>query len=257
MRKILSSFILGAMAVSAVAQNHALKISTETASTNAWDKQVQINIADANLAEATQYKITFDVKVDGAAFTFGVQTVDANSAHLGIWNATAAFNYIADCKPTTDWSEYTGYTDEVAHEACCVHCPKADTHTGSSPIKCPESEGEVCPTEEIKYATNTLYFNVGKLAGTLYIDNIKVYSGNGELVYTQDFESDGVLGKVKTPGWGDHTKLAITTEAIEVPSATGVNGVKAETQASKRIENGKIVIENNGNKYNVAGQIVK
>lgn len=257
MRKILSSFILGAMAVSAVAQNHALKISTETASTNAWDKQVQINIADANLAEATQYKITFDVKVDGAAFTFGVQTVDANSAHLGIWNATAAFNYIADCKPTTDWSEYTGYTDEVAHEACCVHCPKADTHTGSSPIECPESEKKVCPTEEIKYATNTLYFNVGKLAGTLYIDNIKVYSGNGELVYTQDFESDGVLGKVKTPGWGDHTKLAITTEAIEVPSATGVNGVKAEAQASKRIENGKIVIENNGNKYNVAGQIVK
>ena len=167
MRKILSSFILGAMAVSAVVQNHALKISTETASTNAWDKQVQINIADANLAEATQYKITFDVKVDGAAFTFGVQTVDANSAHLGIWNATAAFNYIADCKPTTDWSEYTGYTDEVAHEACCVHCPKADTHTGSSPIECPESEKKVCPTEEIKYATNTLYLNIGKLAGTL------------------------------------------------------------------------------------------
>ena len=257
MKKILSSFILGAMAVSAVAQNHALKISTETASTNAWDKQVQINIADANLAEATQYKITFDVKVDGAAFTFGVQTVDANSAHLGIWNATAAFNYIADCKPTTDWSEYTGYTDEVAHEACCVHCPKADTHTGSSPIKCPETKDEVCPTEEIKYATNTLYFNVGKLAGTLYIDNIKVFSSSNELLYTQDFETDGVLGKVTTPGWGDHAKLAITTEAIEVPSATGVNGVKAEAQASKRVENGKIVIENNGNKYNVAGQIVK
>ncbi|MBO4596516.1 MAG: hypothetical protein J5676_01365 [Bacteroidaceae bacterium] len=258
MKKILSSLFLGAMALSAVAQNHVLKVSSPEASTNPWDKQVYVSIADAGLDVGVTYKITFDVKIDGTPLEFGVETVDANSEHLGIWNATAALNYIASCNAGNEWSVYEGYTDETAHEACCVHCPDKDTHTGSGPISCPNHGGE-CPKEEIKYATNTIYLNIGKMVGDLYIDNIKVYNTNGELLYTEDFEREDALKVVTRPGWGDHAKLGIVRDEAEVPSTTGfVKKIKKyDSKKIKRVENGKVVIENGGNKFNVAGQTVK
>lgn len=65
--------------------------------------------------------------------------------------------------------------------------------------------------------------------------------------------TDNSSGYMNTPAYFALDGLTITTEKLE----TGIQNVETSVKATKRLVNGELLIEHNGNTYNAAGQLRK
>lgn len=201
--------------------NHVLKLTQDAAKANPWDTQVFINIK--NLKEGEKYTIEFDV-LGGAEFTLGTETIDdAQTEHMTEWNASAVFNYTEEVNVTTSWAKGIVTAPGVTDVNCHSHCtPKTEggsiSHASGSTSSC-----NVAVHEKTTYAATAILLNVGKTVGELCIDNVVVKDGEGNVVYTEDFENAKVAADNKTatayfPGW-QGAKWSIVE--MDAPSSLG------------------------------------
>lgn len=65
--------------------------------------------------------------------------------------------------------------------------------------------------------------------------------------------TDKGQGGINTPTYFALDGLTISTEKVE----TGIQNVETSVKATKRLVNGELLIEHNGNTYNAAGQLLK
>lgn len=183
MKKFLTLVAAAFMAVSVSAANKVLKI-TGTADNpgETYSRQCFINLK--NVQKGKPNVVKFDVYTSSdTEFKIGTQAIDdIQTDHKNQWNSSAVFSY-------TDALTITKDRKEVA-----VHFP------GKTTVDCATHKDKL---ENFEYAASALLLNIGKLPkdAILYIDNVKVYDEEGNLLSSEDFENATVAA-------GDKTKTA-------------------------------------------------
>lgn len=208
MKKFFTLFAIAMIAFSASAQNHALKLTQAEAKANPWDTQVFIKVK--NLEPNTKYTVYFDV-LGESSFNISTEEIDdVQTDHKDPYNASGVFNYTENVDVTTTWS--TGHA----------------SFKGITNVNC-STEGHDATHSNFEFAATALLIGAGKTAGALYIDNVVVKNEAGNVVYTQDFESNPTLAEYDTstdahyPGW-----QGATWTIVEVEGPTGLHNIEAE-----------------------------
>lgn len=199
MKKFLTLVAAAFMAVSVSAANKVLKITGTTDNLGeTYSRQCFINLK--NLEKGKAYVVKFDVYTSSdTEFNIGTEAIDdSQTEHKDQWNNSAVFSY-------TDGLTITKDRKEVA-----VHFP------GKTTVDCATHKDKL---ENFEYAASALLLNIGKLPkdAILYIDNVKVYDKEGNLLFSEDFENATVAADDKTKtayylGWQKGANFEIVDE---------------------------------------------
>lgn len=211
MKKLLTLVAAAFMAVNVSAANKVLKI-TGTADNPGEDYSRQCFINLKNLEKGKAYVVKFDVHTSSdTEFKIGTEAIDdSQTEHKNQWNNSAVFSYTEGLTITKD-------RKEVA-----VHFP------GKTTVDCYTHKDKL---EDFEYAASALLLNIGKLPkdAILYIDNVKVYDDEDNLLFSEDFENATVAAddKNKTAyylGWQGGANFEIADEnATYIPSVDLAN----------------------------------
>ena len=180
MKKFLTLVAAAFMAVNVSAANKVLKI-TGTADNpgETYSRQCFINLKKVQKGKPNVVK--FDVYTSSdTEFKIGTEAIDdIQTDHKNEWNNSAVFSY-------TDGLTITKDRKEVA-----VHFP------GKTTVDCATHKDKL---ENFEYAASALLLNIGKLPkdAILYIDNVKVYDEEDNLLFSEDFENATVAKYDKT-----------------------------------------------------------
>ena len=211
MKKIMTLVAAILMAANVGAANKVLKI-TGTADTpgEAYSRQCFINLK--NVQKGKPNVVKFDVYTSSdTEFQIGTEAIDdAQTEHKNQWNNSAVFSYTDELTITKDKKEVE------------VHFP------GITTVDCDTHKDKL---ENFEYAASALLLNIGKLPkdAILYIDNVKVYDEDGNLLSSEDFENATVAAYDKTKtayylGWQEGAKFEIADEnATYIPSVDLAN----------------------------------
>lgn len=180
MKKFLTLVAAAFMAVNVSAANKVLKITGTTDNLGeTYSRQCFINLK--NLEKGKAYVVKFDVYTSSdTEFNIGTEAIDdSQTEHKDQWNNSAVFSY-------TDGLTITKDRKEVA-----VHFP------GKTTVDCYTHKDKL---ENFEYAASALLLNIGKLPkdAILYIDNVKVYDEEDNLLFSEDFENATVAKYDKT-----------------------------------------------------------
>lgn len=210
MKKFFTLVAAAFMAVSVSAANKVLKITGTADKANPWDSQCFINLK--NLEKGKAYVVKFDVYTSSdTEFKIGTQAIDdIQTEHMNQYKNSAVFSYTDELTITKD-------RKEVA-----VNFP------GKTTVDCATHNDKL---ENFEYAASALLLNIGKLPkdAILYIDNVKVYDKEGNLLFSEDFENATVAeyDKTKTAyylGWQHGANFEIADEnATYIPSVDLAN----------------------------------
>ena len=219
------------MAVSVSAANKVLKI-TGTADNpgEAFSRQCFINLK--NVQKGKPNVVKFDVYTSSdTEFKIGTQAIDdIQTDHKNQWNSSAVFSYTDALTITKDRKEvavhFPGKTKVTCHSHCTAKPGMEIDHKNGNTKNC---DPEIL--EDYEYAATALLLNVGKLPkdAILYIDNVKVYDEEGNLLSSEDFENATVAkyDKTKTAyyiGWQGGANFEIADEnATYISSLTLAN----------------------------------
>ena len=230
MKKFLTLVAAAFMAVSVSAANKVLKI-TGTADNpgEAYSRQCFINLK--NLEKGKAYVVKFDVYTTaGTEFTIGTEAIDDKTEHMTEWKTSAVFNYTEELTLTNKKSEavinFPGKTTVTCHSHCTAKPGMEIDHTGGNTQNCnPEI------LKDYEYAATALLLNIGKLPkdAILYIDNVKVYDKEGNLLFSEDFDNATVAADDNTKtayylGWQKGANFEIADEnATYIPSVDLAN----------------------------------
>lgn len=199
------------MAANGGAVNKVLKI-TGTADNpgETYSRQCFINLK--NVQKGKPNVVKFDVYTSSdTEFKIGTQAIDdIQTEHKTQYNSSAVFSYTDELTITKD-------RKEVA-----VHFP------GKTEVNCYTHKDKL---ENFEYAASALLLNIGKLPkdAILYIDNVKVYDEEGNLLSSEDFENATVAAYDKTKtayyiGWQGGANFEIADEnATYISSLTLAN----------------------------------
>lgn len=200
MKKFLTLVAAAFMAVSVSAANKVLKI-TGTADNpgEPYSRQCFINLK--NVQKGKPNVVKFDVYTSSdTEFKIGTQAIDdIQTDHKNEWNNSAVFNYTEELTLTNEKSEavinFPGKTKVTCHSHCTAKEGMKIDHTGGNTQNC---DPEIL--ENYEYAATALLLNIGKLPkdAILYIDNVRVYDEEGNLLSSEDFENATVAADDKT-----------------------------------------------------------
>lgn len=219
MKKLLTLVAAAFMAVSVSAANKVLKI-TGTADNpgETYSRQCFINLK--NVQKGKPNVVKFDVYTSSdTEFKIGSEAIDdIQTDHKNEWNNSAVFNYTEELTLTNTKSEavinFPGKTTVICHSHCTAKPGMEIDHKGGNTNNCnPEI------LENYEYAATALLLNIGKLPkdAILYIDNVKVYDADGNLLSTENFDNAtvGEYDATKTvhyPGWQGGANFEIADE---------------------------------------------
>ena len=231
MKKLLTLVAAAFMAVSVSAANKVLKI-TGTADNpgETYSRQCFINLK--NVQKGKPNVVKFDVYTSSdTEFKIGTQAIDdIQTDHKNEWNNSAVFNYTEELTLTNEKSEavinFPGKTTVTCHSHCTAKSGMEIDHKNGNTKNC---DPEIL--EDYEYAATALVLNVGKLPkdAILYIDNVKVYDEEGNLLSSEDFENATVAAYDKTKtayyiGWQGGANFEIANEnATYISSLTLAN----------------------------------
>lgn len=219
MKKFLTLVAAAFMAVSVSAANKVLKI-TGTADNpgETYSRQCFINLK--NVQKGKPNVVKFDVYTSSdTEFTIGTEAIDeTQKEHMTEWNASAVFSYTEELTLTNQKSEavinFPGKTTVICHSHCTAKPGMTIDHTKGNTKNC---DPEIL--ENYEYAATALLLNIGKLPkdAILYIDNVKVYDADGNLLSTENFDNAtvGEYDATKTvhyPGWQGGANFEIADE---------------------------------------------
>lgn len=219
MKKLLTLVAAAFMAVGVSAANKVLKI-TGTADNpgEAYSRQCFINLK--NVQKGKPNVVKFDVYTSSdTEFKIGTEAIDdIQTDHKNEWNNSAVFNYTEELTLTNTKSEavinFPGKTKVTCHTHCTAKPGMEIDHTGGNTKNC---DPEIL--ENYEYAATALLLNIGKLPkdAILYIDNVKVYDADGNLLSTENFDNAtvGEYDATKTvhyPGWQGGANFEIADE---------------------------------------------
>lgn len=228
MKKLLTLVAAAFMAVNVSAANKVLKI-TGTADTPGADysRQCFINLKNVQMGKPNVVK--FDVYTSSdTQFKIGTEAIDdIQKEHLNEWNFSAVFSNTGELTLTKTKSEAVIHFPGKADVSCHSHCtPKEGlgiqiNHNGGNTNNCYPAYHK-----NFEYAASALLLNIGKLPkdAIIYIDNVKVYDADDNLLSTEDFENATVAAgdKSKTVyylGWQEGANFEIADEnATYIPS---------------------------------------
>lgn len=230
MKKFFTLVAAAFMAVSVSAANKVLKI-TGTADNpgEPYSRQCFINLK--NLEKGKAYVVKFDVfTTAGTEFKIGTEAIDDKTEHKTEWNTSAVFNYTEELTLTNAKSEavinFPGKTTVTCHSHCTAKPGMEIDHKDGNTKNCnPEI------LENYEYAASALLLNIGKLPkdAILYIDNVKVYDKEDNLLFSEDFENATVAADDNTKtayylGWQKGANFEIADEnATYIPSVDLAN----------------------------------
>ena len=231
MKKIMTLVAAVLMAANGGAVNKVLKI-TGTADNpgETYSRQCFINLK--NVQKGKPNVVKFDVYTSSdTEFKIGTQAIDdIQTEHKSEWNASAVFNYTDELTITKDRKEvavhFPGKTTVTCHSHCTAKEGMKIDHTNGNTKNC---DPEIL--ENYEYAATALVLNIGKLPkdAILYIDNVKVYDKEGNLLSSEDFENATVAAYDKTKtayyiGWQGGANFEIANEnATYISSLTLAN----------------------------------
>lgn len=219
MKKFLTLVAAAFMAVSVSAANKVLKITgTVDNPGEPHTRQCFINLK--NVQKGKPNVVKFDVYTTaGTEFKIGTEAIDeTQKEHMTEWNASAVFSYTEELTLTNKKSEavinFPGKTKVTCHTHCTAKPGMEIDHTGGNTKNC---DPEIL--ENYEYAATALLLNIGKLPkdAILYIDNVKVYDADGNLLSTENFDNAtvGEYDATKTvhyPGWQGGANFEIADE---------------------------------------------
>jgi len=231
MKKFLTLVAAAFMAVSVSAANKVLKI-TGTADNpgEAYSRQCFINLK--NVQKGKPNVVKFDVYTSSnTEFKIGTEAIDdIQTDHKNVWNNSAVFNYTEELTLTNGKSEavinFPGKTTVTCHSHCTAKPGMEIDHKDGNTKNCnPEI------LENYEYAASALLLNIGKLPkdAILYIDNVKVYDKEDNLLFSEDFENATVAADDNTKtayylGWQKGANFEIADEnATYIPSVDLAN----------------------------------
>lgn len=231
MKKIMTLVAAVLMAANGGAVNKVLKI-TGTADNpgETYSRQCFINLK--NVQKGKPNVVKFDVYTSSdTEFKIGTQAIDdIQTDHKNEWNNSAVFSYTDELTITKDRKEvavhFPGKTKVTCHSHCTAKPGMEIDHKDGNIENCnPEI------LEDYEYAATALLLNVGKLPkdAILYIDNVKVYDEEGNLLSSEDFENATVAAYDKTKtayyiGWQGGANFEIANEnATYISSLTLAN----------------------------------
>lgn len=231
MKKFLTLVAAAFMAVSVSAANKVLKI-TGTADNLGEPHSRQCFINLKNVQKGKPNVVKFDVYTTaGTEFKIGTEAIDeTQKEHMTEWNASAVFSYTEELTLTNQKSEavinFPGKTTVTCHSHCTAKEGMKIDHTKGNTKNC---DPEIL--ENYEYAATALLLNIGKLPkdAILYIDNVKVYDADGNLLSTENFDNAtvGEYDATKTvhyPGWQGGANFEIADEnATYIPSVDLAN----------------------------------
>lgn len=231
MKKFLTLVAAAFMAVNVSAANKVLKI-TGTADNpgETYSRQCFINLK--NVQKGKPNVVKFDVYTSSnTEFKIGTEAIDdIQTDHKNVWNNSAVFNYTEELTLTNGKSEavinFPGKTKVTCHTHCTAKPGMEIDHTGGNTKNC---DPEIL--ENYEYAATALLLNIGKLPkdAILYIDNVKVYDADGNLLSTENFDNAtvGEYDATKTVhylGWQGGANFEIADEnATYIPSVDLAN----------------------------------
>lgn len=219
MKKLLTLVAAAFMAVNVSAANKVLKI-TGTADNpgETYSRQCFINLK--NVQKGKPNVVKFDVYTSSnTEFKIGTEAIDdIQTDHKNVWNNSAVFNYTEELTLTNKKSEavinFPGKTTVTCHSHCTAKPGMEIDHKGGNTKNC---DPEIL--ENYEYAASALLLNIGKLPkdAILYIDNVKVYDKEGNLLFSEDFENATVAADDKTKtayylGWQKGANFEIVDE---------------------------------------------
>lgn len=222
MKKLLTLVAAAFMAVSVSAANKVLKI-TGTADNpgEPYSRQCFINLKKVQKGKPNVVK--FDVYTSSdTEFKIGTEAIDdSQTDHKDQWNNSAVFSYTEELTITKD-------RKEVA-----VHFP------GKTTVDCATHKDKL---EDFEYAASALLLNIGKLPkdAILYIDNVKVYDEEGNLLSSEDFENATVAAYDKTKtayylGWQEGANFEIADENATYISSVDLANLDFSKEDAKAI----------------------
>lgn len=242
MKKFLTLVAAAFMAVSVSAANKVLKI-TGTADNpgEPYSRQCFINLK--NLEKGKAYVVKFDVYTTaGTEFTIGTEAIDdIQTDHKNEWNNSAVFNYTEELTLTNTKSEavinFPGKTTVTCHSHCTAKLGMEIDHTNGNTKNC---DPEIL--ENYEYAASALLLNIGKLPkdAILYIDNVKVYDKEDNLLFSEDFENATVAADDNTKtayylGWQKGANFEIADENATYISSVDLANLDFSEKDAKAI----------------------
>ena len=213
------------------AVNKVLKI-TGTADNPGDPHTRQCFINLKNVQKGKPNVVKFDVYTSSdTEFKIGTQAIDdIQTDHKNEWNGSAVFSYTDELTITKDRKEvavhFPGKTKVTCHSHCTAKPGMEIDHKNGNTKNC---DPEIL--ENYEYAATALLLNVGKLPkdAILYIDNVKVYDEEGNLLSSEDFKNATVAAynKANTAyyiGWQGGANFEIADEnATYISSLTLAN----------------------------------
>ena len=242
MKKLLTLVAAAFMAVSVSAANKVLKITGTTDNPGEpHTRQCFINLK--NVQKGKPNVVKFDVYTTaGTEFKIGTEAIDdIQTEHMNEWNNSAVFNYTEELTLTNQKSEavinFPGKTTVTCHTHCTAKPGMEIDHTGGNTKNC---DPEIL--ENYEYAATALLLNIGKLPkdAILYIDNVKVYDADGNLLSTENFDNAtvGEYDATKTvhyPGWQVGANFEIADENATYISSVDLANLDFSEKDAKAI----------------------
>lgn len=242
MKKFLTLVAAAFMAVSVSAANKVLKI-TGTADNPGEPHTRQCFINLKNVQKGKPNVVKFDVYTTaGTEFKIGTEAIDeTQTEHMTEWNASAVFSYTEELTLTNQKSEavinFPGKTKVTCHTHCTAKPGMTIDHTKGNTKNC---DPEIL--ENYEYAATALLLNIGKLPkdAILYIDNVKVYDADGNLLSTENFDNAtvGEYDATKTvhyPGWQGGANFEIADENATYISSVDLANLDFSEKDAKAI----------------------
>lgn len=242
MKKFLTLVAAAFMAVGVSAANKVLKI-TGTADKPGEPHTRQCFINLKNVQKGKPNVVKFDVYTTAdTEFKIGTEAIDeTQKEHMTEWNASAVFSYTEELTLTNKKSEavinFPGKTKVTCHTHCTAKPGMEIDHTGGNTKNC---DPEIL--ENYEYAATALLLNIGKLPkdAILYIDNVKVYDADGNLLSTENFDNAtvGEYDATKTvhyPGWQGGANFEIADENATYISSVDLANLDFSEKDAKAI----------------------
>lgn len=242
MKKFLTLVAAAFMAVGVSAANKVLKI-TGTADNpgEAYSRQCFINLK--NVQKGKPNVVKFDVYTSSnTEFKIGTEAIDdIQTDHKNVWNNSAVFNYTEELTLTNGKSEavinFPGKTTVTCHSHCTAKPGMEIDHTNGNTKNC---DPEIL--ENYEYAASALLLNIGKLPkdAILYIDNVKVYDKEDNLLFSEDFENATVAADDNTKtayylGWQKGANFEIADENATYISSVDLANLDFSEKDAKAI----------------------
>ena len=211
MKKLLTLVAAALMAVNVSAANKVLKITGTTDNLGeAYSRQCFINLK--NVQKGKPNVVKFDVYTSfDTEFNIGTEAIDdSQTEHKDPWDNSAVFSYTEGLTITKDRKEVTVNFPGITTVECATHKDKL---------------------VNFEYAASALLLNIGKLPkdAIIYIDNVKVYDADGNLLSTENFDDATVAAYDKTKtvyylDWQKGANFEIADEnATYIPSVDLAN----------------------------------